>query len=222
MKKFLNLLILLLVIVLPVIIIMSSIRIALTPLFTSIEYRLPDFPPDEYGFTTPQRLTWSKYSIDYLLGRITHAQLVQTKLPDGSPLFNPRELSHMLDVQILTVKVLGVWRSLLIYLALVTGTSWLLDLRFELLKAIKKGAQVTIFLILAVLFYLVINFNQLFTQFHQIFFEGDSWLFYLSDNLIRLFPLRFWRDLFVFIGGLSMVIALITLLTTIKVIKNDK
>jgi integral membrane protein (TIGR01906 family) len=43
-----------------------------------------------------------------------------------------------------------------------------------------------------------------FTAFHQLFFEGDTWLFLYSDTLIRLFPLRFWQDAFL----LAAVIAL--------------
>ncbi len=37
-------------------------------------------------------------------------------------------------------------------------------------------------------------FWKFFTLFHQVFFEGDSWLFLYSDTLIRLFPIRFWQD----------------------------
>jgi integral membrane protein (TIGR01906 family) len=71
--------------------------------------------------------------------------------------------------------------------------------------AVRRGGNLTIGFIFSILFYLVLNFNQLFTQFHQLFFQGDSWLFLMSDNLIRLFPIRFWRDIFIFIGGLSIL-----------------
>jgi uncharacterized membrane protein len=49
-----------------------------------------------------------------------------------------------------------------------------------------------------------VSFNALFTGFHSIFFEGDSWLFFYSDTLIRLFPLRFWRDVFIALAVLSL------------------
>ena len=47
-------------------------------------------------------------------------------------------------------------------------------------------------------------FWSFFAGFHSIFFEGDSWLFEYSDTLIRLFPLRFWQDTFLFAAGLAV------------------
>jgi len=214
LKHIIKILLAILLIIMPLVIIITSIRIALTPMFVNVEYQLPGFPADDYGFTTEDRLVWSRFSINYLLGRVSHEELVNQRLPDGTPLFNARELDHMLDVQILTAMVLRFWRILLIYLLAILTLSWRSGMLNDFFIAAKRGAQITILLILGILFYLSINFNQLFNQFHQLFFEGDSWLFLLSDNLIRLFPLRFWRDLFIFIGGLSL--ALSVLLISIK------
>jgi len=47
-------------------------------------------------------------------------------------------------------------------------------------------------------------FWQFFTLFHKIFFTGDSWLFYYSDTLIRLFPMRFWQDAFLWAAILAL------------------
>jgi uncharacterized membrane protein len=47
-------------------------------------------------------------------------------------------------------------------------------------------------------------FWQFFTFFHTLFFEGDSWLFYYSDSLIRLFPIRFWQDAFLWAAALAL------------------
>ncbi len=203
-------------------IVMTSIRVALTPLFISVEYRLPGFPPDEYGFSTADRLIWGEYSIDYLLGRISHQQLTNTYLPDGSPLFNQRELSHMLDVRNLTQQVLKIWKFLMLFILAAVVFLLITAKKRELVYSLKRGALFTILLILAILLYLAINFNQLFTQFHEIFFEGNSWLFFTSDDLIRLFPLRFWRDIFIFIGGLSGIIAALILLFPMRITKNHE
>ena len=43
-----------------------------------------------------------------------------------------------------------------------------------------------------------------FTGFHKLFFEGDSWLFFYSDTLIRLFPIRFWQDAFLFAAVIAL------------------
>ena len=132
-----------------------------------------------------------------------------TRLPDGKPLFNQRELDHMLDVQVLTQQALKLWHLLILFLLVVLLIFYLTGLKREFLASLKSGAIATILIIIAIFIYVALNFNQLFTQFHQIFFEGDSWLFLFSDTLIRLFPLRFWRDLFIFIGILSLLFSLI-------------
>ena len=61
-----------------------------------------------------------------------------------------------------------------------------------------------------------INFWQFFTDFHGLFFSGNSWQFLYSDTLIRLFPLRFWQDAFLFagiidiLGGLAFGVGLLS------------
>jgi len=222
LKNLTKLLLNIIIIIIPLVIVLTAIRVALTPLFISVEYRLPGFPPDEFGFTTEDRLFWSDYSIDYLLGRISHQDLTATRLSDGTPLFNQRELAHMLDVRILTHQVLLFWRVLLLLLLTLTIVTVRSNMTRALVDSVKRGALLTILIIFAVLLYLAINFNQLFTQFHQLFFEGDSWLFLMSDNLIRLFPLRFWRDIFLFIGGMSLIMSISFLFIPVRIFRNSK
>jgi len=62
--------------------------------------------------------------------------------------------------------------------------------------------------ILIVLISVTLNFDQLFTAFHRVFFEGDTWLFYSSDSLIRLFPMPFWVNVFVVIGVISALLSI--------------
>ena len=52
----------------------------------------------------------------------------------------------------------------------------------------------------ALLLLMALSFDFIFTEFHHLFFEGDSWLFLYSDTLIRLFPERFWMDAFIIVG----------------------
>ncbi len=222
MKTFIKIFLVLLVISLPILLATTAIRIALTPVYVSVEYQMPGFPADDYGFTTADRLTWSRYSVDYLLGRITHAALTNQRLPDGSPLFNERELSHMLDVRNLTAIVLKVWLGLLAFFILAAVLSWAAKAQTAWFSALRSGAALTLVLIFAILFYLTLNFNQLFTQFHQLFFQGDSWLFLMSDNLIRLFPIRFWRDIFIFIGGLCILMAALLIMVSNRYLKKNK
>jgi integral membrane protein (TIGR01906 family) len=196
-------------ILIPVLLILASIRILLTPLFLEMEYRLPGFPADSYGFTMDERLKWSKVAVEYLLNDANISYLGDLTFPDGSPLFIQRELSHMLDVKILVQQVLTVF-YLLIGVVLIIGllawrTNWISDYW----SAVSRGGWLTIFLILAVLVLVILNFNLIFTGFHRIFFQGDTWIFLYSDTLIRLFPIRFWQVVFISLGVTSILSSLV-------------
>jgi integral membrane protein (TIGR01906 family) len=185
---------------------MTAIRLLLTPVFLDIEYRLPGFPPDPYGFTMEDRLYWSKISVNYLLND-DDQELENYSLDASTPLYNEREIKHMLDVKTLFKQMLvalNIILAILIaagFLALRTG--WLP----KYCLAVSRGGWWTIGLIVTILIGVAIGFNAIFTGFHRIFFEGDTWLFAYTDTLIRLFPIRFWRDAFIFIGVISSIIA---------------
>ena len=44
-------------------------------------------------------------------------------------------------------------------------------------------------------------------QFHQLFFEGDSFAFRYDDTLIRLYPEQLWNDAAILIGVLTGVLS---------------
>ena len=211
MKRIFSILFFIIIILTPVLFITTGMRIALSPLFFNVEYRLPNFPADSYGFSLEDRLKWADFSIAYIAGKVSDQKFMDAELDDGSSLFNNREISHMIDVRDLTVIMLWVWRALIVLFAGAFIYCFKNSMYTDFLSALNKGARVTIALIAAVLLFLIVNFNQLFTLFHQIFFEGDTWLFYYSDSLIRLFPIKFWQDLFIFIGAISLVFCALVL-----------
>jgi integral membrane protein (TIGR01906 family) len=191
--------------IIPFFLIMTAIRLLFTPLFMQLEYRAPGFPADTYGFTLEDRLHWSRVSLEYLLNNAGVEYLADQQLPDGSPLYNERELSHMVDVKILVQQMLVAWWILL---AVFTGMSlWAWRSRWMrfYLNGLGNGGRLTIGLIVLILAAVAISFRALFTGFHQIFFQGDTWLFLYSDTLIRLFPMRFWQDGFIMMGIFTLV-----------------
>jgi integral membrane protein (TIGR01906 family) len=195
--------------IIPFLLIMSAVRILLSPPFLEFEYRTPNFPPDTYGFTLSDRLEWATYAIDYLVNNAGINYLGDLHFADGKPLYNERELSHMADVKNLVQGMLKVWiigLAILLLLGIWAWRSfWLVDFR----AGLRRGGWATIGLIVVVLIAVVINFNTLFTDFHLLFFTGSSWIFLYTDTLIRLFPIRFWQDCFIAIGILSMAGGLI-------------
>ena len=212
MKIIQKLILILLVLLFPLFSITCAIRVVLTPLYVNFEYNRPNFPVDSYGFTTADRLQWGQFSIDYLLGNVSVNDFNSQTLPDGTPLFNTRETSHMLDVRILTQVVLKIWLGLCIFFGAALILSVLGKWTQDFLIGLRNGAFLTIALIAAILAAVWMDFDLLFTRFHQLFFTGDTWLFYLSDTLIRLFPLVFWQDLFIFIGACTLLFCLIPIL----------
>lgn len=197
----------------PFIFLMFAVRVMLTPLFLQVEYNLPGFPADPYGFTREQRLNFSKISVDYLINNEGIEFLQNQKIDEGTPLYNARELSHMLDVKVLVKKMLTAWLVLLLIWLLLLVWAWRGKWFLDFLLAVSNGGWLTLGIILFLLTAVLVDFDGLFTAFHHLFFEGDTWLFYYSDSLIRLFPMRFWRDAFILTGGITILLALISALS---------
>lgn len=196
-----------LVAVLPFVIVLSSLRLALTPGFVWLSYHVPAFPADSYGFTLDQRLHWAGISLDYLKNDAGIEFLGDRTFDDGSPLFNERELRHMEDVKRLTQAALGLWMAAVIVGAVASLGLYWTEERAALGRALRLGGRLTLILMLALAVALVVSFPFVFVGFHHLFFEGNSWLFYYSDTLIRLFPERFWQQVFVFLVASSLLIA---------------
>ncbi len=192
-------------IVVPFLLIMTAIRILINPFFLEYEYNLPQFPSDPYGFTTEDRLYWGTLSMEYLVNDTPVDYLGTLTLPDGTPLYNERELSHMVDVRLLVRGALTAWYCCLGLLAFLGIIAWKTGELKHFWKSISHGGWLTLGIIVLVIISTFINFDQLFTAFHSIFFEGDTWLFFASDTLIRLFPLKFWSDAFIYMGIFTLV-----------------
>ncbi len=187
----------------PLALIGTALRILLTPIFFNIEYRMPYFPADDFGFTQQDRLKWAPYAVEYLVNSADISYLGDLKFEDGNPLYNDRELSHMADVKDVVRGALNIWFISLAILALLAMLAWRGDWIHEYINGLRRGGMwmigfaVALGLIAGVGIAANPNvFWQFFTFFHTLFFEGDSWLFYYSDTLIRLFPIRFWQDAF--------------------------
>jgi integral membrane protein (TIGR01906 family) len=195
-------------ILIPLALIFLGVRLVLTHAFLDIEYRMPGFPPDDYGFSLQDRLHWSKISWDYMLNKAGISFLGDLTFLDGIPLFDARELSHMQDVKNVVRPALWIGYSdwfLLLALALWArwGGWW-----SEYIRGVRRGGWLTVGLVAVVGVFAAVSFWQFFTLFHKLFFTGDTWLFLYSDTLIRLFPLRFWQDLFLFIPILIIICGL--------------
>jgi integral membrane protein (TIGR01906 family) len=205
----------LITLIIPFVLIGLGIRVLLTPLFPNIEYRMPYFPPDSYGFSTQDRLRWGMSGINYLLNNADISYLGDLKFSDGTPLFTESELSHMHDVKVVVQNFLKIWYAVVLVLILIGLWAW----RGKWLPAytlgLRQGGWLTLALALTIGVIATIGasgsgdlFWQFFSDFHGLFFTGNSWLFPDSDTLIRLYPLQFWQDAVLYIGIISALCGL--------------
>jgi integral membrane protein (TIGR01906 family) len=189
----------------PVFLLMTIVRIFISPAFVKFEYQRPYFPIDTYGFSQEERLKWANYGIEYLNNDESIAFLGNLTFDNGKPLFIESELSHMEDVKQVVQGMLIAWYIVTLYLILFILASTLIKQRRALFMASSAGGWLTVILVSSILLYLMMDFDALFTTFHTFFFEGDTWLFRYSDTLIRLYPLVFWRDAFIYIMSGNML-----------------
>ena len=208
MKLFSKLVSLFITITFPFVLIMFSIRVLFTPLFLVVEYNMPGFPSDPYGFSKEERLKWGSLSIQYLFNNEDPEFLENLRFEDGTSIYNEREVSHMVDVKILLQQTLRLFYLFLIVYLVIIIWAKIKNQLFWVWDASSKGGWLTLGLIGAILAAVVISFDALFTAFHKEFFVGDTWLFYFSDTLIRLFPMRLWQDAFIFMGIITVAVAL--------------
>jgi integral membrane protein (TIGR01906 family) len=193
----------LVVLSIPIVLIGTGLRLILLPQFLQVEYRMPHFPADSYGFSTADRLHWATLTWRYLVDPGDEASLAVLTFDDGSPLFNEREVSHMADVKAVVQMAVAAWIAGLAVLAAAAIFFWRAGRLAEYRQGVRDGGWLTIglagFIGIIVALGMVADpaiFWEFFTVFHGLFFEGDSWLFAYSDTLIRLFPIRFWQDTF--------------------------
>lgn len=204
--------------------ILLAVRLLIFPLFPAIEYRLPGFPDDIYGFTLEQRLEYSRLSVEYLTNDASIDFLGDLRFPDGQQapptscrppddctrLFNDRELGHMLDVKNTVKAALWVLNGSLVLLLGLGFWAWRGGWTAAYQQGLERGGWLTLVVIGSVLLFVLLAFNVIFVLFHQVFFQAGTWTFPTSDTLIRLFPERFWQDTFLALvllaGGMGLVL----------------
>ncbi|MDQ6755156.1 MAG: TIGR01906 family membrane protein [Actinomycetota bacterium] len=194
----------------PVVLLVLSIRLITTPLFLWAEYNRPGFPPDNFGFSTDDRMTFGSYTVDYLLNFAGPRYLGGLVNADGRPLFNTGEVSHMADVKSV------------ITMAFIAGTVLAIGMIIAIVylsrrshggvrRGLFAGSVATLVLVITLGVLGFMGWETFFTDFHEIFFKNGTWTFYLNDTLIRLFPGQFWQDAGLVIGLAVFVVSTLTL-----------
>jgi len=221
----------LIAVVLPVVIILSMVRLVINPWYLDFEYHTPGFPSDPYGFNLQDRLIYGKIAVKYLVNSADISFLGDLRFPEGQQapeatcqfmsdcthLYNERELEHMLDVKNVVRGAMLVLEAGFLFLVVLAVWAWRGKWEVLFLKGLERGGVFILFLIGLIILSVLTIFDYIFIIFHEIFFNAGTWTFLYSDTLIRLFPERFWQDTFLMVGGLSVGLGLLIFFLVRKV-----
>jgi integral membrane protein (TIGR01906 family) len=209
--------------ILPVVIVLSVVRLVINPWYLVFEYHTPGFPADPYGFTLQDRLQYGRLAADYLINSAGISFLGDLRFPPGQQtpppscqymvdcthLYNDRELEHMLDVKNVVQRAMQVLEIGALLLLLLLLWAWRGKWLRDYMKGLQRGGVLTLGFIGLIILSVLLAFDYIFVIFHEIFFKAGTWTFLYSDTLIRLFPERFWQDTFLMVGGLSALLGLL-------------
>ncbi len=177
------------------ILVVNAFRVLATGTFVRFELGRDGFPPDAYGFTPEQRRALALVGLRSIQpGSDGIVLLERARLPNGSPAFGFRELTHMRDVR----NLLGIALRAQLIGIVVLGALALAFARTRLRAVVPlgllAGALGTLAIALLAVPVILLGFDGFFVRFHEVFFSGDSWRFNDADTLIRIYPERFWQD----------------------------
>lgn len=219
------------VMTMPIFIICAWITWVVGPAYPGYEYAKPDFVPDLDGvvletavdrelvpLTQAQRLELALVAVAYLESWQSAEEAIEMlavqKLPHtGAPLYNQRELSHMIDVKQLTDAI----RWIALVTAVIVGSS----LAFLLARSqtrqlaylsLGQGGLITFVLLTGLTAFILFGWGFFFYQFHGLLFPSGSWSFAATDGLMRLYPERFFFDVGMVISGGALLWGVLTAL----------
>lgn len=196
------------------------ITIFISPAYPIWAYARPNFPPDlDARFVSPlrveqlglvpltqeDRLELALVSVDFLERWGNPEDLIylldEQVLPyTGAKLFNDEELSHMIDVKVLTDAIR--WGAIITFEIVLIGLFFLLrkpKTRREGYRAIFQGGIATTIILVVLAAFIVLGWSIFFVQFHELLFPPGTWTFAYTDGLIRLYP-----EVFFFYVGLIL------------------
>ena len=192
------------VILIPVLLLLLSVRLVMTDLYLRLEYQRPGFPADRYGWDSSVRLDYGHYGIRYLLSSRDIAYLRDLEI-EGKTAFAPDELAHMEDVKGVTrAAMLVLTVSLMMFIVFAGFLLYRSETRPAFLRAVSQGGFGTLGIAGMLMILALVSWDFFFDSFHAMFFDAGTWRFHNSDTLIRLYPPQFWFDSAIVVGVLTI------------------
>ena len=177
--------------------------------YPSFEYQR--IPPDRFGFTPEQRLELAQATLAYMRQSEPAEEVIyileDLRLPGSdTPLYNEREISHMLDVKIVADAMKNI--TIAAMFIVVGGLTFFFvqpTLHAVGYRTLMHSGIATVSILLLIALFILLAWNTFFVQFHELLFPPDTWTFSYSDSLIRLFPEQFWFDIGVILSLTPLV-----------------
>ncbi|MAU00617.1 MAG: hypothetical protein CL608_26025 [Anaerolineaceae bacterium] len=207
------------VMAMPLFIGFSWLTLVIGPAYPRYEYAQLDFPLDLEGIppatavslglvplTQAERLEVALVAVAYLeswqpaetaIVMLAEQQLLHTDVP----LYNRRELNHMVDVKRITDTIR--WLALATAVPVIGGLLFLFrrpQTRQAGYLALGQGGVVTVILLSGIAGLILFGWSFFFYQFHGLLFPSGTWTFAATDSLMRLYPERFFFDVGVVIS----------------------
>jgi integral membrane protein (TIGR01906 family) len=189
----------------------TSLRIVLDDWIVRFEYAAGGVPADRYGLDRDERTALALTGLEAITPGSRGVELLrEARLPDGEPAFTEPEIVHMQDVRDLVGALLSFQLWAAVGLAVVTAAlAFRPSTRTIVPRGLRWGvlSSVGIAAVLGVV--MLVAWDAFFTRFHELFFEGDTWRFPVTDTLIRLYPDAFWMGVAGWIAGLTVALAVL-------------
>lgn len=193
-----------------------AVLLIISPTFLLHQYaRLPS---DLDGLSNLQRFELALPAVNYLdnfeIPETAVITLQSQTLPDGSPLYPPAELRHLIDVKHLTNTIRLINLVSLLCLLNILAYSILTNFHPGLYRAIGYGGLFTVLSFAALLSFVALFWPVFFVQFHELLFPPNTWTFSSTSGLIRLYPQLFWYRVGLAIIGRIVALGSVTTVTS--------
>jgi len=145
--------------------------------------------------------------IDYFNSDEEYISVTIEKDSQPFELFNEREIGHLKDVKTLVRLNSRLLLGTAIYVGAYAGVNLFRQRRKQLKRlawGVVIGSCITLGVIIALGIGSMLNFDQMFLQFHFLAFTNELWMLDpTQDYLIMLFPQGFWFDASLLFGQIA-------------------
>lgn len=213
--------------------------ILLTTSLQAVCYWIPDWWRNEYAkYDTPSNVRGemslddavhvTEDMLEYCIGRLDTLDDTEATI-DGvtAPFFTDREKAHLADCRELFLKGIRarviaclILAAFVIFIYVHSGKQKTPVLLAEgYLRSL--GFVAVMAAVIAIL--CVIDFTQVFTVFHHIFFDNDLWILYPDrDNLINIMQEDVFSDAAMWIAGIWLAVSALIAVGCVIVIRKDR